>query len=144
MLGSGVDVDAAGHVVSLRAKDLSVLVPSHIPARKLNIGAKSSAYLLLAYGGGYRPGPRGEDFEFTDPLFRRTRFHSLLLENAPLTHPVDFINRLRYKGIRWGRMPSRNVLHALCTQLSQQLNIHTDPWPDMGVDMDDAWSRLPP
>ena len=144
MLGSGVDVDAAGHVVSLRAKDLSVLVPSHIPARKLNIGAKSSAYLLLAYGGGYRPGPRGEDFEFTDPLFRRTRFHSLLLENAPLTHPVDFINRLRYKGIRWGRMPSRNVLHALCTQLSQQLNIHTDPWPDMGVDMDDAWNRLPP
>ena len=144
MLGSGVDVDTCGHVVSLRAKDLSVLVPSHIPARKLNIGAKSSAYLLLAYGDGYRPGPRGEGFEFTDPLFRRTRFHSLLLQDAPLTHPVDFINRLRYKGIRWGRRPSRNVLRALCTQLSQQLRIHTDSWSDPDVDMDDAWNRLPP
>ncbi|MBT3255666.1 MAG: hypothetical protein HN366_04290, partial [Deltaproteobacteria bacterium] len=144
MLGSGVDVDAAGHVVSLRAKDLSVLVPSHIPARKLNIGKKSSAYLLLAYGGGYRSGPRGEDFEFTDPLFRRTRFHSLLTQDAPLTHPVDFINRLRYKGIRWGRIPSRNVLRALCAQLSKQLDIPTDSWPDVDADMVDAWNTLPP
>ena len=143
VLGSGVDVDAGGHVVSLRTRDLP-LVPSHIPARKINIGTRPSAYLLLAYGGGYRPGPRGEDFEFTDPLFRRTRFHSLLLQNAPLTNPVDFIHRLRYKGIRWGRMPSRNVLRALCAQLSKQLNIPTDSWPDVDADMGDAWNRLPP
>ncbi len=143
VLGSGVDVDAGGHVVSLRTRDLS-LVPSHIPARKINIGARPSAYLLLAYGSGYRPGPRGEDFEFTDPLFRRTRFHSLLLQNAPLTHPVDFIHRLRYKGIRWGRMPSGNVLRALCVQLSKQLNIPTDSWSDVDADMGDAWNRLPP
>ncbi|MCD6294859.1 MAG: hypothetical protein J7M20_08070, partial [Deltaproteobacteria bacterium] len=143
VLGSGVDVDAGGHVVSLRTGNLS-LVPSHIPSRKLNIGAKSSAYLLLAYGGGYRPGPRGEDFEFTDPLFRRTRFHSLLLQNAPLTNPVDFIHRLRYKGIRWGRMPSRNVLCALCEQLSSQLNIPADSWLEVDIDIDDAWDALRP
>lgn len=143
VLGSGVDVDVGGRVVPLRTRDLS-LVPSHIPARKLNIGVRPSAYLLLAYGGGYRPGPRGEDFEFTDPLFRRTRFHSLLLQNEPLTHPVDFINRLRYKGIRWGRMPSGNVLRALCAQLLQQLSIHTDSWSDSDVDIDDAWDALRP
>lgn len=143
VLGSGVDMDAGGHVVALRTKDLS-LVPSHVPARKLNIGKRSSAYFFLAYGGGYRPGSEKEDFHFTDPLFRRTRFHSLLMPDTPLTHPADFIARLRYKGLRWGRKPSKNVLHDLCTQLSKQLNVKTDPWPDMDIDPNDAWTTLRP
>jgi len=141
VMGSGVETDAGGHVTSLRTKDLSLL-PSHIPARKLNILARPSAYLLLAYGGGYRPGPPGEDFQFTDPLFRRTRFHSLLIRDAPLTNPADFINRLRYKGIRWGRMPSKNVLHALCEQLSQRLHFKTDLWWNVNKDPNDAWNSL--
>lgn len=139
--GSGVDVDAQGRIVGLRSKDLS-LVPSHIPAKKLTIGKKVSAYFLLAYGPGYRPGPEGEDFHFIDPLFRRTRFHSLLLPDAPLTHPADFIARLRYKGIRWGRKPSKHVLQTLCTHLSHWLRIRTDPWLDMAIDPNDAWNRL--
>ena len=143
LLGSGVDVDAGGHVVALRTKDLS-LVPSHVPARKLNIGKRSSAYFFLAYSGGYRPRPEKEDFHFTDPLFRRTRFHSLLMPDAPLTNPVDFIARLRNKGIRWGRAPSKNVLHALCTQLSKLLYVKTDSWPDMDIDPNDAWTALHP
>ena len=143
LLGSGVDVDAGGHVVALRTKDLS-LVPSHVPARKLNIGKRSSAYFFLAYGKVYRPGPEKEDFHFTDPLFRRTRFHSLLMPDAPLTNPVDFMARLRYKGIRWGRTPSKNVFHALCTQLSKKLNVKTDSWPDMDMDPNDAWTALHP
>ena len=143
VMGSGVDVDTGGHVTGLRTKDLS-LISWIVPARKLNILARPSAYLLLAYGAGYRPRPRGEDFQFTDPFFRRTRFHSLLMHNAPLTNPVDFINRLRYKGIRWGRKPSRNVLHALCEQLGQQMNINTASWPDMNVDANDVWDALHP
>jgi len=143
LLGSGVDVDAGGHVVALRTKDLS-LVPSHVPARKLNIGKRPSAYFFLAYSGGYRPRREKEDFHFTDPLFRRTRFHSLLMPDAPLTNPVDFIARLRNKGIRWGRAPSKNVLHALCTQLSKLLNVKTDSWPDMDIDPNDAWTALHP
>jgi hypothetical protein len=142
LLGSGVDVDAGGQVVALRSGDLS-LVTSHVPAKKLNIGKRLSAYFLLAYGGGYRPGP-GEDFHFTDPLFRRTRFHSLLMPDAPLTHPADFIARLRYKGVRWGRIPSKHVLHALCTHLSHRLHIRTDSWPDVAVDPNDAWNALRP
>jgi len=130
----------AARVIALRAKDLT-LVPSHVPARKLNIGKRLSAYFFLAYGG-YRTGPRGEDFHFTDPLFRRTRFHSLLIPDAPLTHPGDFIGRLRYKGVRWGRPPSKYVLHTLCTQLSRKLRINTDSWLDL--DPSDVWDTLRP
>jgi len=143
VMGSGVDVDAGGHVTTLRTKDLS-LISRIVPAKKLNIPVRPSAYLLLAYGGGYRPGPRGEDFHFTDPLFRRTRFHALLIPNAPLTNPVDFMDRLRYKGIRWGRKPSRNMLHALCEQLRQHLDINTDSWPDVNVNANDVWNGLHP
>ncbi len=143
VMGSGVDVDAKGHVTALRTKDLT-LISWIVPARKLNILAQASAHLLLAYGAGYRPGPRGEDFQFTDPLFRRTRFHSLLMHHAPLTNPVDFIDRLRYKGIQCGRKPSQNVLHALCELLKQQLDINTDSWPDVTVDANEIWHALHP
>ncbi len=143
VVGSGVDVDAEGHVTTLRAKDLS-LVSWIVPAKKLNIPVLPSAYLLLAHGPGYKPGPRGEDFQFTDPLFRRTRFHALLMHNAPLTNPVDFMDRLRYKAIQCGRKPSQNVLHALCEQLGQQLDINTDSWADVNVDPDAAWHALHP
>ncbi|MCF8128903.1 MAG: hypothetical protein K9N10_10345 [Deltaproteobacteria bacterium] len=141
VLGSGVDVDVEGNVSPLRTKELS-LISSIVPSRKLNILGRPSAYLLLAYGTGYRPGPRGEDFQFTDPLFRRTRFHSLLMQNAPLTNPVDFMDRLRYKAIRCGRKPSQNMLHALCEQLSRHLNINTDSWFDVDVDGDGLWHAL--
>jgi len=141
VLGSGVQMDASGHVTPLRARDL-FLVPSHVPARKLNIGKRLSAHFFLAYGRKYLPGPRGEDFQFTDPLFRRNRFHSLLVSDAPLTHPADFIARLRYKGIRWGRAPSKYVLQTLCTHLSQRLHMRTDPWSDIAIDPVNAWNRL--
>ncbi|EFK12213.1 radical SAM domain protein [delta proteobacterium NaphS2] len=141
VLGSGVEVDAAGRIVALRAKDLS-FVSSHVPVKKLNIGKQLSAYFFLAYGGGYRPGPEGEDFSFTDPLFRRTRFHSLLIPDAPLTHPGDFIARLRYKGIRWGRTPSKYVLNTLCTQISRKLRINIDSWLDPNPN--DGWDALRP
>jgi len=141
VLGSGVQVDASGHVTSLRSRELT-LVPSNVPAHKLSIGKRVSAYFLLAYGTGYRAGPKGEDFNFTDPLFRRTRFHSILRSDAPLTHPADFIKRLRYKGIRCGRARSKNVLQILCTQLSQWLHIRTDPWMDGKVDPNNAWDTL--
>jgi len=143
VLGIGFDMDAEGHVAALRSRDLS-LVPPHVPARKLNIGKRFSGYFFLAYGSGYKPGPRGEDFHFTDPLFRRTRFHSILMPDAPLTNPADFIEWIRYKGIRRGRTPSKHVLHALSAQLSQRLNIRTDLWSDMDVDPNDAWDALPP
>ena len=114
VMGSGVDVDAEGHVTGLRTKDLS-LISWIVPARKLNILARPSAYLLLAYGAGYRPGPRGEDFQFTDPLFRRTRFHSLLMHHAPLTNPVDFMDRLRYKGIQQAPRKGRSFISFFLT-----------------------------
>ena len=66
------------------------------------------------------------------------------MHHAPLTNPVDFIDRLRYKGIQCGRKPSQYVLHALCEQLKQQLNINTDSWPDVTVDANDVWHALHP
>ncbi|MFO7985489.1 MAG: hypothetical protein R6U38_06460 [Desulfatiglandaceae bacterium] len=143
VIGSGVRVDANGHVSPLRAGDLDLL-PSDIPGQKLNIGKRISAYFLLAYGKEYRAGPEGEDFDFTDPLYRRSRFHSILLPGAPLTHPADFIERLRYKGIRRGRIRSKKVLQTLCTHLSQQLHMKTAVWTDMKVAAKDAWLTLHP
>ncbi len=142
-VGGGVEVDTGGRVVPLRSRELS-LVPLPVPGRKLAVGKRISAYFLLGYGGGYRPGPRGEDFNFTDPLFRLRRFHSLLMPDAPLTNPVDFLERLRYKGLQCGRTPANHTLHALCTHLSQKLRIKTDLWLDVSTDPDDAWNDLLP
>jgi hypothetical protein len=143
VIGGGVDVEAEGHVTGLRTKDLS-LISRIVPSKKLTIRSKPSAYLLLAYGAGYRPGPRGEDFEFTDPLFRRTRFNAILMPNAPLTNPVDFLNRLRYKGIRWGRKPSQNTLHALCEAVKRlfEIDTDTDSWSDNSMDAGEVWGAL--
>jgi hypothetical protein len=142
-LGSGVRVDAAGRVSPLRAKDL-ILLPSHILRQKVNIGKRVSAYFFLAYGTDYRAGPEGADFDFTDPLYRRNRFHSIMAPGAPLTHPADFIERLRYKGFRCGRTRSKDVLHALCTQLSQRLDINVASWIDLKVPAKDVWGTLRP
>jgi hypothetical protein len=141
--GSGVCVDAAGHVSPLCARDLDLL-PSHVLRQKLNIGKRVSAYFFIAYGADYRSGPKGEDFHFTDPLYRRNRFHSILKPGAPLTHPADFIERLRYKGFRRGRARSKDVLLALCIKLSEQLHISTALWMDMEVPAADAWGMLQP
>lgn len=145
VLGSAVKVDARGIVTVLRAREASVLVPFHVPAKKVRIGkVLSSAYFFLAYGRGYEARPRGEDFDFLDVLYRRTRFQSLLRSGAPLTNPVDFLARLRYKGIRMGRPPSKNVLYSCSTLLSQHLNISTSAWLDTAVEPEDVWNALAP
>lgn len=143
VLGGGVTVDAGGHVDGLRRMDLPRFLAG-VPARRLHLDKGVANCLLLGYGPGQRPGREGEDFEFTDPLFRRKRYGSLLMPEAALTHPGDFIARLRYKGIRWGRRPAKNVLHALCTQLFCRLHMETAPWSDAGTDPGDAWNRVPP
>jgi len=143
VIGSGIRVDTLAHVSPLRAGDIRLL-PPHIPGQKLNIGKRGSAYFFLAYGKEHRSGPEGEDFHFNDPLYRRSRFHSILLPGAPLTHPADFIERLRYKGIRRGRIRSKKVLQALCTHLSQRLHMKTAAWTHMEVAARDAWHTLHP
>jgi len=142
-LAGGVEVDAGGRVVPLGSNDLSTF-QLRVPARKLAVGKRFSAYFLLGYGGGYRPKPRRQDLGFTDPLHRLTRFHSLLMSDAPLTNPVDFLERLRYKGLTCGRTPPKHTLHALCTHLSKKLYIKTEPWSDVSTDLDDAWDALLP
>ncbi len=141
LFGSGVRLDAAGCVSSLRTKDLGLL-PSDVLRQKLNIGKRASAYFFLAYGTDYRSGPEGEDFDFTDPLYRRNRFYSILAPGALLTHPADFIEQLRYKGVRRGRRRSKHVLHTLCAQLSQRLHINTESWKNVEVPARDAWGML--
>jgi hypothetical protein len=143
LFGSGVRLDAAGCVSPLRTEDLGLL-PSDVLRQKLNIGKRVSAYFFLAYGTDYRSGPEGVEFDFTDPLYRRKRFHSILKPGAPLTHPADFIERLRYKGFRCGRTRSKDVLHALCARLSQHLHINTDSWKNGEVPARDAWGMLNP
>ena len=61
VMGSGVDVDANGHVTALRTKDLT-LISWIVPARKLNILTQASAYLLLAYGAGVQTWAAGRGF----------------------------------------------------------------------------------
>ena len=143
LFGSGVRLDVAGCVSPLRTEDLGLL-PSNVLRQKLNIGKRVSAYFFLAYGTDYRSGLVGEDFDFTDPLYRRKRFHSILAPGAPLTHPADFIERLRYKGVRRGRRRSKDVLHAFCTQLSQRFHINTESWKNVEVPARDAWGMLSP
>ncbi|MFP4087176.1 MAG: hypothetical protein ACLFUL_10340 [Desulfobacteraceae bacterium] len=143
VLGTGARVGTNGHVSTLGAKDMELLPPC-VPGQKLNIGKRGSAYFLLAYGREYTTGPEGDDFHFTDPLYRRTRFHSVFQPGAPLTNPADFIERLRYKGIQRGRIRSKQVLHTLAAHLSQHLYMKTASWTDMEVIPQNAWGKLHP
>jgi len=138
---TGVNIDPRGRITALRKKDRQVL-PADVPFRRLGFGTGNSAYFFLAYGPTLKPHHQTDRFDFFDPLFRITRFHSLFDPQALVTDPVAFLKRLHYRGILKARFPAEKTLQDFCKSLKETLRINTSRWMEKRTDFQVEWSRL--
>jgi hypothetical protein len=85
-----------------------------------------------------------DDFDFTDPFFRITRFHSLFLDQALLTDPVEFLKRIHYRGVTHKRFGPKHILERLTRLFKKHLAIDTGSWIGKECDFRQQWSALKP
>jgi hypothetical protein len=118
-------------------------LPEGLPFGKLRLGTGNTAFFFVAYGQD--PTPLQTDrFDFLDPFFRITRFHSLFNRKAPITDPTAFLRRLHYRGIQKGRFPARKTMKALCDGFGELLGIDTRRWIQKTCDFKMEWEKLRP
>lgn len=141
--GSGVCVDPKGMLRSLARKEYRFL-SSFTPRHRAKTGTGSSWLFLLGYGPEPRSHDGTDDFDFTDPSFRRSRFHSLFLEEARLTDPVAFLTRTHYRGVRWQRMGARHALERLSRLIETHFDIDARRWVAKTCDFSQQWRNLAP
>jgi hypothetical protein len=142
-VASGIRVDGTGGIRALRESEYRFAGPDMVKMRaKKGLGA--SWLPLLGYGPTPKPHRGTDDFDFTNPFFRFSRFHSLFDSKALLTDPVEFLNRLRYKGVKLSRARAAQALERLAVLFKQYLCIDTDDWMDPGCDYGRKWSALEP
>jgi hypothetical protein len=139
---SGIRINRFGSVTALGKKERR-LFPASIPFGKLRLGTGNTAFFFVAYGQD--PVPLKKDrFDFIDPFFRITRFHSLFIQNAPITDPAAFLTRLHYRGIQKGRFPAKKTMKALCDGFGELLGIDTVSWLQETCDFKTEWEKLRP
>ncbi len=143
LLGSGIQINNEGKVKRLTTKDCHFLPPA-LSVRALGIGTGNSSYFLLAYGSELHSHDQTDDFNFTNPFFRVTRFHSLFNKHALITDPVAFLTRLHYKGVLVSRYPAIQTMQTLRKLFKEFLDIETGQWMDKTCDFRQEWSRLYP
>ena len=141
LLGSGIRIDGVDSIKRLTKKDIHFL-PSSTSTRQLGHGTGNTPYFLLAYGPELHAHEKTDDFSFTDPFFRVTRFHSLFSRNALITDPVAFLTRLHYKGVRVSRYPAIQTLQSFVELFRDHLGIETASWMNRTCDFEQEWSRL--
>lgn len=143
LLENGIQIDNEGKVKRLIRKDCRFLPPS-LFIRELGIGTGNSSYFLLAYGANLQPHDQTDDFNFTNPFFRVTRFHSLFNKQALITDSVAFLIRLHYKGVLVSRYPAIQTMQSLRKSFKEYLGIETGSWMDKACNFKQEWARLHP
>ncbi|MGP8320459.1 MAG: hypothetical protein ACT6FD_06700 [Methanosarcinaceae archaeon] len=141
LLGSGIRIDGKGQVKRLTEKDCHLL-PSALPIRKPALGTGNSRCFLLAYGTELKHHNQTDDFNFTDPFFRVTRFHSLFNKEALVTDPVAFLTLLHYKGVLKSRFPAKWTMERLIELFRKYIGIETGCWMERKCDFRKEWSQL--
>jgi hypothetical protein len=141
--GSGIQVDGEGAVRGLKRKEYHFLPPS-IPVYRAKSGFGHSSFFFLGYGPKLTYHDGSDDFDFTDPFFRITRFHSLFCSRVPLTDPVEFLTRLHYRAIRCKRLAPTHALDRLSLLLKSHLAIETLRWRRKECDFRKEWLALAP
>lgn len=140
---SGVRMDGEGTVRDLNGKEYRFL-PATIAAHGAKTGLGQSSLFFLGYGSKQTYHNGTDDFDFTDPFFRITRFHSLFCDHAPLTDPVAFLARLHYRAIRHKRLAPTHALERLSHLLKNHLDIDTWRWLERECDFREEWLTLAP
>jgi len=138
---TGIRVNSRGEVIALKSKDFVLLSPQG-PLRKSKTSLGSSAFFILGYGPDATCHEGTDDFDFGDPYFRRTRLHSLFVNGAPLTDPVEFLTRLHYRAVRCRRVATGHALWRLASLLKEQLGIDSGCWLERRCDFKREWARL--
>ncbi len=141
--GSGIRVDGKGAVRDLNRKEYRFLPPS-IPAYRAKTGLGHSNLFSLGYGSKLEYHDGSDDFDFNDPFFRTTRFHSLFSSHAPLTDPVEFLTRLHYRAIGCKRLAPTHALDRLSLLLKSHLAVETGRWQQGECDFREEWLALAP
>ena len=140
-IGGGIRIDHTGCVTQLTKADYQFLQPN-IPVRRFRHGTGNTPYFLLAYGSELHAHDETDDFSFTNPFFRVTRFHSLFNRNALLTDPVAFLKRLHYRAIRAARYPAIQTMQCFVELFKEYLGIDTERWMNKTCEFGQEWSRL--
>ncbi len=141
--GSGIRMDEKGLVRNLRREEYRFL-PYDMPIRRAKTGIGDSWLFLLGYGPEPKHHDGTDDFDFTNPLFRLTRFQSLFLDGSPLTDPVAFLTRIHYRGAKHKRLGSRHTLERLSRVLKEHFAIDTTNWMEEACDFKRQWLSLAP
>ncbi len=141
--GAGIQVDCAGTLKPLRNPEFRWLPPG-MQTRKAKTGIGDSSYFFLGYGLPLNAHDGTDQFDFSDPYFRLTRYHSLFCTGLPLTDPVSFLQLLHYRAVRHRRLPPVHVMQGLTALLPPYLDIDTANWQEPKCDFRQEWRSLLP
>ncbi len=142
--GNVLRVDGKNSAITLRIDWKDGLLPENIARFSSSLGSGNSALFSLAFGPELHAHDGSDDFEFTDPNFRVTRYSSLFDPEARVTDPVRFLQRLHYRAIRCGRFPAKQSLESVCQSFAEYLGIDTASWWETEWDAHWAWRALLP
>ncbi|MGC8492386.1 MAG: hypothetical protein ACP5SH_11665 [Syntrophobacteraceae bacterium] len=115
---------------------------SKLPIRKAKTGLGDSYLFLLGYGPEPKRHDGTDDFDFSDPFFRRTRFYSLFHDHARLTDPVEFLTRLHYRAVKYKRLAATSVLKRLSLLFKKHFDIDTECWMARECDFASQWRDM--
>lgn len=141
--GSGLRIEKDGRIRVLSKKECRLL-PTDLPIQKPAFDTGNSRYFVVGYGRILAHHDKTDDFGFTDPYFRTTRFHSLFNFEAPVTDPVAFLERLNYRAAAVSRYPARWTMQRMCELFRKYLAIDTGAWLNKGNDFSSAWAQMRP
>jgi hypothetical protein len=140
---SGICIDQGG-VLRCLARGEYCFTSSSIPRHRAKTGIGNSWLPLLGYGSEPIHHEGTDDFDFTDPFFRLTRFHSLFLDQAPLTDPVAFLAMIHYRGVRCKRLGPMQLLERFGSLFKEYLSIPAERWKGKSCDFREQWQDLAP
>jgi hypothetical protein len=139
--GSGVHMDGSGEIRRLSPVE-SHRLPAGLPTHRAKIGPGGSSYFFLGYGPLQCRHDKTDDFDYNDPLFRLSRFHSLFIADAPLTDPAAFLARVHKRAVGFGRRAPLHLLERLARLFKEHLAIDTDGWMKKECDFGWHWEAL--
>ncbi|MHC1743061.1 MAG: hypothetical protein AB9873_08520 [Syntrophobacteraceae bacterium] len=140
---TGVHADDAGAIKTLKSSEYRRLPPG-MQTRKARTGLGDSSFFFLGYGSTLKAHDGADRFDFSDPFFRLSRYHSLFGKDFPLTDPVSFLDLLHYRAVRHRRLPPTHVMQGLATLLPPYLGIDTAKWQEATCDFRQEWQSLTP
>ncbi|MCP4689833.1 MAG: hypothetical protein GY859_17405 [Desulfobacterales bacterium] len=143
LLRNGLRIDHYDGAAPLDKKECR-LSPRAAPFRKIRIGSGNTPMFFLAYGYKLAHKDGTDDFQFNDPCFRVTRFHSLFSENGLLTDPAAFLTRLHHRGVLKARYPAKYTLDQFRRLFEKHLDLDVSRWLKRGPDFKKEWAGLRP